>query len=113
MVAKTKIMGQPPLPEAFLVIRSGVRSPKKPQRIGHTTYRIGRDTATNDLILDDEHVSAEHAVIKYENNRFVLYDLASRNRTYLNDKSIEKQALLDGDVIQLGKVKLVFKEVKD
>ncbi len=112
MVAKTKVMGQQLPPEAFLVIRRGKRVGKKPHRLKHTVYRIGRDPSVNDLVLDDETVSAEHATVKYENGGFVLYDLASSNHTYLNGETITKQTLMDGDVIKLGNVKLVFKEVK-
>lgn len=113
MVAKTKVIGQPLPPAAFLVARQSKRTGRKPYKLKLVTNKIGRDAAANDLILDDETVSAEHAVIKYENGSFVLYDLASRNGTRLNGNNIQRQSLMDGDVIQLGSVSLVFKEVKD
>jgi pSer/pThr/pTyr-binding forkhead associated (FHA) protein len=110
MVAKTELMHQPLLPEAFVVTHS---TRKKHYRLSHSTIRIGRDPATNDIVFDDPAVSSEHALIKFENNRFVLYDLGSANRTYLNKKIVQKEILMDDDIIQVGHITLTFKEVRN
>jgi pSer/pThr/pTyr-binding forkhead associated (FHA) protein len=72
---------------------------------------IGRDGSRCQVVLDDPTVSSEHAAIVFEHGRFVLYDLASTNGTYLNDQRIQRQMLYDGDEVRLGKKKLVFKKV--
>lgn len=72
---------------------------------------IGRDGVRCQVVLDDPTVSAEHAAIVFEHGRFVLYDLASTNGTFLNGQRIQRQMLYDGDEIRLGNSVLVFKKV--
>jgi Nif-specific regulatory protein len=70
---------------------------------------IGR-APSNDVVLDDMHVSGEHARIVVDGSRFVLHDLRSTNGTTLvrdadrrrlsNDES--SIDLETGDVIELG-----------
>ena len=66
---------------------------------------IGRDTS-NDITLDDELASKEHAVIeiiKTENGvEFLIQDLNSTNHTFVNDAPIELHKLKDGDLIRIG-----------
>lgn len=110
MVERTRLLGTPPPQVGWLVIMEGKRRGRD-FRLGRVTS-IGRDATRNDVILDDEAVSAEHARIKLERKQFVLYDLASSNRTFVNKEQIEKQALADGDEITIGETTLVFKEVR-
>jgi pSer/pThr/pTyr-binding forkhead associated (FHA) protein len=110
MVDPTVILGKPPPPSAWLVVRTG-RHTGRDYRLG-TQTNIGRDGVSCDFVLDDDSVSARHARIKHERGQFVLYDLASTNGTRLNGDRIQRAALVDGDEIALGDVKLVFKEVK-
>ena len=71
--------------------------------------RIGRG-ATNDLVLEDTHVSTEHARVVSSVDGFVLEDLGSTNGTWLRREAElhalgEGQraiALLPGDRISLG-----------
>lgn len=110
MVQKTEIIGQPPPPVGWLVVRSGRRSGRDYRLAVQTT--VGRDAMQCDLILDDESVSAEHATIKYERGQFVLYDLASTNGTFLNGEKVQRTPLADGDAITFGHTKVVFKMVE-
>ena len=73
---------------------------------------IGRDATGNDIILTDEAASAEHARIKLERKQWILYDLASTNGTYVNGRRVQKHALFDKDVIDIGETRFVFSEVK-
>jgi pSer/pThr/pTyr-binding forkhead associated (FHA) protein len=70
---------------------------------------IGR-RLDNDVVIQDQNVSRRHAEIRYENNRFMLYDLNSTGGTYVNNKQIEKVALRMGDVVVLAIVPFVFVE---
>ena len=66
---------------------------------------IGRD-ASNDICLDDELVSKDHAVIEVicseESIDFLVQDLNSTNHTFVNDTPIDIHKLKDGDMIRIG-----------
>ena len=104
----TRFMGEPPPVTAWLAQKSGDRAGKQ-YNLAQARNTIGRDATECDIVLDDDTVSAEHAAVLYENEQFVLYDLASTNGTFLNERRIQRQPLMDDDVVQLGEVILVFK----
>src|SRR5438270_9958811 len=62
---------------------------------------IGR-LVSNDLVLNHRAVSRTHAGIKEIKGEFWLFNLSQSNGTILNGELVEKTALADGDVIQLG-----------
>ncbi len=66
---------------------------------------IGRDSS-NDISLDDELVSKEHAALEIisteEGVTFLIQDLNSTNHTFVNDLPIELYKLKDGDLIRIG-----------
>jgi pSer/pThr/pTyr-binding forkhead associated (FHA) protein len=68
---------------------------------------IGRQP-DNLLRIDNPIVSGHHARIFWENNHYVLEDIESFNGTYLNDRSVSKALLSDGDVIVIGKHRIQF-----
>jgi hypothetical protein len=79
------------------------------------TYALGADCAlsigrapTNDITLADSSVSGEHCRIRSESGVFVVHDLQSTNGTWVNDMRIERQPLLEGDVIRIGETKLKY-----
>jgi predicted component of type VI protein secretion system len=91
---------------ARLVISQGdalmqvVTIDKEAMTIGRRPY--------NDVCLDDLTVSGEHAVVRTINgDRFIL-DLNSRNGCVVNSVSVEKQLLVDGDIIDIGAFRLKF-----
>ena len=67
---------------------------------------IGRNSG-NDIALDDETVSGEHAVIQL-NPEPSITDLRSTNGTQLNGNSISKEPLKHGDTIKIGSHQLTF-----
>lgn len=87
-----------------------------------TAHRLGEDTAIGraqdaTIVLHDSEASREHARIKFENGRFVLYDLGGANGTSLvrdgRRRKITTPTLLnDQDVIIAGRTKLAFLEVE-
>jgi len=106
----TEIMGLQPKAEAWLVVRSGARNGQTfPLKRGDNT--VGRDPARAEITVDDATVSGEHARVRYEGGQFYLYDLASRNGTYINDRRVQRQLLMDSDVVRLGSLEMVFKKV--
>jgi pSer/pThr/pTyr-binding forkhead associated (FHA) protein len=82
--------------------------------IDKSPFRIGRGEG-NELRIDDELASREHAVIdcKVEANNpelrdWILRDQKSTNGTFVNDRQITVHALVDGDVLRIGKTFLKF-----
>ena len=100
------LVASPRPDRATLVIRSGGRAGETYEITAKRTT-IGRHPDA-DIFLDDVTVSRNHAVIAKEAKSFVISDANSLNGTYLNRKRIEKQALADGDELQIGKFKLTF-----
>jgi pSer/pThr/pTyr-binding forkhead associated (FHA) protein len=69
--------------------------------------RIGRGVSS-DVLLDDPTVSRRHALVVRRDDVLVLLDDRSMNGTWLNGERIGEAELSDGDVIQLGAVRLSF-----
>jgi pSer/pThr/pTyr-binding forkhead associated (FHA) protein len=109
--AKTELIRKEPEQMAWLVQRSGPRTGKE-FRLGEVT-NIGRDASQCDIVVDNSTVSRQHARVRLEDGRFVLYDLASSNGTFVNDERVQKQPLLDGDKVRFGDVDFSFMEVRE
>jgi signal transduction histidine kinase/pSer/pThr/pTyr-binding forkhead associated (FHA) protein len=73
---------------------------------------IGRDQE-NTISLMDSRMSRNHAILRYQHGEWVLYDLDSRNGTFLNGIRIEQRTLKHGDLIGLGQTFLRFREVEE
>jgi hypothetical protein len=87
------------------------------------TTTIGR-VGSNAIALHDDTVSAQHARIRIEAREgtdpaFVLYDMGSRNGTYVGDRQSYKDdenkkyrhELQDGDFLLVGETTLAFKKL--
>lgn len=72
-----------------------------------TSLSIGRHEQ-NDVVLPDRTISAYHAKITMVREDCFLEDLGSTNGTYVNQLSIDRHLLVDGDVIGIGKYHLLF-----
>jgi pSer/pThr/pTyr-binding forkhead associated (FHA) protein len=68
---------------------------------------IGR-RPNNDIHVDNLAVSGEHAVVTTLLNDSFLEDMDSTNGTLVNGQPVKKHYLQDGDVIEIGKFKLVY-----
>jgi hypothetical protein len=76
------------------------------------SIKIGRRD-TNDIVIKNVSVSGRHAKVESaENGGFMIIDLNSTNGTFVNDKMITTHALKHGDVISIGKHRLIFGYVK-
>lgn len=78
-------------------------------RIDKPRFTIGR-SPDNDVCLDDELVSKQHAqieVIPQEQAEltfdYYLQDQDSTNHCFVNDEQVKLKKLLHGDVIRIGK----------
>ena len=73
---------------------------------------LGRDV-NNAIVVDDEFVSAEHAVLTFRGRTWYVEDLASTNGTFVNGSPVDGVAPLGyGDEIQLGQVRLRLDRVR-
>lgn len=82
------------------VVLKEVQLTKERTTVGRRPY--------NDVVIDNLAVSGEHAVLEMNGNGVVLEDLNSTNGTFVNGKTIKRQALHNGDSIELGKYKIKF-----
>jgi len=94
---------------AWLAIREGDRVGKRFD-ITKNGESVGR-AADNTISLDDSTVSRQHAKIVFEDGKFLVHDLASANKTKVNGVEAVRQELQDGDEVEFGSVKMVFKRV--
>lgn len=77
-----------------------------PERIAlaHGELTLGRASSNSIVVPGDAfpQVSAHHVRLLADAHAVVLEDLGSRNGTYVNGNRVERQALRDGDFVQLG-----------
>jgi pSer/pThr/pTyr-binding forkhead associated (FHA) protein len=69
---------------------------------------LGRSPKTDIQVLFSE-VSRTHAEVVWEADGFAILDLDSENGVFVNGEKVKKQALKDGDTIQIGPQKFVFR----
>jgi pSer/pThr/pTyr-binding forkhead associated (FHA) protein len=66
---------------------------------------LGRSRA-NDIIIDDDYSSNEHARISWQDSQWWLEDLGSSNGTFINDLPINKATVItNGDLITVGETR--------
>ena len=75
--------------------------------VNKARFMIGR-SEHNDLSLDHEYISRQHAVLVRIGNATVLLDLKSRNETFVNGKRIDNQVLINNDIISIGDHRIKF-----
>jgi type II secretory pathway predicted ATPase ExeA/pSer/pThr/pTyr-binding forkhead associated (FHA) protein len=72
---------------------------------------VGR-TADNELQIPSKFISRHHAQIVTAKERCILEDLNSTNGIFVNGKRVKHRQLYDGDVIQVGEHKLVYRDLR-
>jgi type II secretory pathway predicted ATPase ExeA len=72
---------------------------------------IGR-TPENDLQIRSKFISRHHAQIVSDAEQSVLEDLNSTNGVFVKGKRVKHHELKDGDVIQLGEHKLLYRDLR-
>ncbi len=70
-------------------------------------YLIGRDTSA-DILLNDSSVSRRHAKLHYDNGRFILKDLNSKNGVLVGLQKCQEHVLKNYDYFQIGPYVLHF-----
>ncbi|MBE0475081.1 FHA domain-containing protein [Rhodoferax sp.] len=62
----------------------------------------------SDVVMENMAVSGQHACLVLEDQHVSIEDLHSTNGTYVNGSAVKKQALQDGDVIEIGNFTIKF-----
>ena len=90
----------------FIVTDGPIAGSKYLLDAGRST--IGRHPESS-IFFDDITVSRRHAEVTLSANEAKVTDVGSLNGTYLNQRQINSsQQLAPGDVLQIGKFKLVY-----
>jgi type II secretory pathway predicted ATPase ExeA len=72
---------------------------------------IGR-TPDNDVQIQSRFVSRHHAQVVSDETQSVLEDLNSTNGVFIRAQRVKHQVLADGDIIQLGEHKLLYRDMR-
>ena len=72
---------------------------------------IGR-TTDNDVQIRSKFVSRHHAQIVSDRTQSVVEDLNSTNGVFIRSQRVKHHALADGDIIQLGEHKLLYRDMR-
>ena len=72
---------------------------------------IGR-TPENDLQIRSKFISRHHAQIMSDAEQSVVEDLNSTNGVFVKGKRVKHHELKDGDIIQLGEHKLLYRDLR-
>jgi len=95
---------------AMLILQRGEDSSQR-WSLDQELINIGRGPSC-EIVLSDRVVSREHATILRQEDGYYLFDLDSKNGTFVNGEAVEgSQALHDGDEIQIAlRFRLTFVE---
>ena len=92
---------------AFLRIAdSDARFPIRP--VSEGSFLIGHGTAC-DLRLGDHEVPALHSILRVTRRSATITLMAERPELFVNGESVPRSVLLDGDIVEIGDVRLVFR----
>ena len=91
---------------AFLTLDQD--SKEIPHPIRSAAFRIGR-MKDNDLVVDDTSVSRHHAEVRRRRDgSFEALDLNSMNGVFVNGKKVHESTLNDGDLLDVGDIRMRF-----
>jgi hypothetical protein len=93
----------------WIVALNGVDA-YKTQRLKPGLTKIGTAPPA-DIVVNDGFMSTEHCQITCSPAGFTLHDNGATNGCYVNDRKVQKQDLVDNDVITLGKTNFKFKSI--
>ena len=89
------------MPEALLRDVSGVTG-EDTYKISEKNTKIGRKEKINQIVINQDTISRQHAVIEYKNYAYWISDQDSSNGTFLNGEKIANEMRLsNGDTISI------------
>lgn len=73
---------------------------------------VGRDPGC-EFFIDSSVISRKHARFEKRFDTVTIYDLKSKNGTFVNRQKIDSKRLQDGDVIHLGTLSIIFRNPQE
>jgi diguanylate cyclase (GGDEF)-like protein len=101
----SKIAERQALPTSCLVVIYGQELGRR-FILDRPEMTLGR-SASCEILLDQDSVSRQHAVIKSNPREVAVKDLGSTNGSYVNDELVAERVLKDGDLVKIGRT--IFK----
>ncbi len=92
---------------ALVTVTSSGAEPRS-YEINKPRIVFGRDSNNSDVHLDNLAISKNHCEIVKDDQGYLLRDLKSSNKTYVNGKEIQEHRLSNGDEIVVGNFKMTF-----
>jgi general secretion pathway protein A len=80
-------------------------------RLGPGKAIIGR-TSDNDVQIQSRFISRHHAQVVSDQTHSILEDLNSTNGVFIRSQRVKHQTLVDGDIIQIGEHKLLYRDMR-
>lgn len=105
--APSPVAPEKPAPYARLVRQSPIDEVPREIALTRDEILIGRGEEC-DTIIPHASISREHARVKKLKPGYVLFDLKSRNGTYVNGRPIVENLLKEGMAVRIGEVEFVF-----
>ncbi|MBI3301245.1 MAG: FHA domain-containing protein [Deltaproteobacteria bacterium] len=96
-----------PAPYARLVRQSPIDEVPREIAFARDEIVIGRGEEC-DVVIPHASISREHARVKKLKPGYVLFDLKSKNGTYVNGRPIVENLLKDGMAVRIGEIEFVF-----
>lgn len=87
---------------AYLVYVEGDNKGKRVDLPSTGVVVLGRTTEKCDLLIEGETISGKHCSIEKTDAGYVVKDLGSTNKTWINGSSITEASLYKGDELGLG-----------
>lgn len=82
-------------------------------RITKKTFRLGREEASVDYaVLNNQAVSRSHADIICRDDHYFIFDLGSKNKSYLNNRALPSKYEVEingGDILKLADEEFEFR----
>ncbi|HZV75192.1 MAG TPA: FHA domain-containing protein [Conexibacter sp.] len=107
-LAESGAQDAPPGPGRYLLAEQG--DEQRLLALTRPITHIGRGFGAT-LQLEDAGVSRRHAIVMQRRGGVRILDDRSANGTWVNGRRVFEAELHDGDVIALGRVVLVYREV--
>lgn len=96
----------------YQLVLSGPNIPFERFTVSKPVTLIGRNNQC-DIVLNDTEVSSQHAHFVLKNNNLFIEDLKSVNGIFVNGQKINKQQLVEDDIVTISNVTFLVKVKSD
>lgn len=97
-----------PAPPTLTLLVTEPGRPQREEQIVDEIVKIGRGPSSL-VRIDDESVSAMHAVIQHTEETLQIIDLGSKVGTIVNGEPVNQRDLRDGDEVRIGSATIVVR----